>query len=105
MISVGEAELLQEVLRLAELHGLMSFHVYDSRKATGTGYPDLTLVGHQGVIWAELKDQYGTLSTEQVSWRYSLIAAGQRCLVWRPSDLESGKIESELSALAYDYAA
>ena len=101
---MSEAELLAEVLRLADLYGLMSFHLYDSRKATGTGYPDLTLVGHQGVIWAELKDVAGTLSPAQVSWRYSLIAAGQRCLVWRPSDLESGLIESELSALAYSDA-
>jgi hypothetical protein len=100
-----EAQLLAEVLRLAEMHGLNAFHVYDSRKATGTGYPDLTLVGPLGVLWAELKDQYGILSPEQVSWRYALIASGQSYALWRPSDLESGLIESELRCLAYDYAA
>lgn len=93
-----EAELLAAVRELCDRHGILCFHVYDSRKTAGTGYPDCTLVG-QSLMWAELKSATGNPRTEQLIWKYRIIAAGGRWELWRPADLESGHIERVLSLL------
>ena len=41
-------------------------------KYDGKGYPDLTLVHHDCVIFAELKAAKGTMSDEQETWRSHL---------------------------------
>ena len=98
-----ESDLLAEVLRLCEQYGLHSHHCYDSRKCAGSGVPDLLICGTE-VIHVELKDDWGTLSPEQVAWKWSLVAAGARHLVWRPAQLHSGVIESTLVSIAPHYA-
>lgn len=95
-----EAELLKEVLRLCNELGYPVFHVYDSRYATGTGYPDLTIVTPSGVVFAELKDATGWLRPDQTKWRDKLRFAGATWHLWRPSDLRSGEIRSVLEDLA-----
>ena len=98
-----EGDLLSEVLRLAEKYGVLAYHVYDSRRSSGPGFPDLVLASTSGLMFVELKDSVGMRSPDQVTWAYTLAAAGQAYAVWRPRDLESGLIESELSELATDY--
>jgi hypothetical protein len=59
------------------------------RWATATsipGWPDLTLLGHGQLIFAELKTDRGRLSGEQVGVIAALRAAGQDARVWRPDD-------------------
>jgi hypothetical protein len=94
-----EAELQTEVFKLCEQYGHMCFHSTDARLDHGPGYPDLTIVGQHGVIFAELKQQFAGHSREQTVWRYRLQAAGQDYRLWRPYDLFTGTIEDTLKTL------
>lgn len=77
--------------------GVRWYHAYDSRRSV-PGWPDLVLIG-QGIIYRELKSATGTLRPDQRDWRDMLRAAGADWAIWRPADLESGRIEAELRAL------
>jgi hypothetical protein len=94
-----ETDLMHEVYRLCDGLGLSCFHSTDARLDHGPGFPDLVIAGLQGLVFAELKAEYGTLDREQTVWRYRLISAGQRHYVWRPSDLASGQIRDTLESL------
>ena len=52
------------------------------------------------LMFRELKRQDGKLTRDQVTWLEALKAAGQDVDTWRPSDLLSGRIATELAALA-----
>jgi hypothetical protein len=93
-----EAELLVHVTGMADDLGLLWFHDNDSRKDK-PGFPDLVLAGMQATAFAELKDEYGTLDSAQVAWKWRLLAGGQRWYLFRPSDLESGRILGELESI------
>jgi hypothetical protein len=80
-----EAELLVAVVRAAQVRGLLVFHVSDSRRAYGAGFPDLCIVG-RSLMFVELKSAAGRLKPDQVTWRYRLLAAGQQWRLWRPAD-------------------
>lgn len=96
---VTEAELQSEIIKLAEHHHLLIFHSTDSRRDTGPGFPDLVIAGRHRTLFAELKSATGNLSTEQVRWKYALIASGQYWTLWRPKDWTNGHIESVLREL------
>jgi hypothetical protein len=83
-----EAELKREVLRLAYRHGWHVFHMPADtlRGSQGRGYPDLTLARNGYVLWAELKQEKGTVTEEQRSWHEALPKG--RARVIRPSDLD-----------------
>lgn len=78
---------------------LLFFHLTRPQKL-GKGFPDLVIAGPGGVLYRELKMPGGSLSPEQVSWKWTLLTSGQNWAVWQPADLESGKIERELARLA-----
>lgn len=65
----------------------------------GAGFPDLVIVGPGGVLFRELKTERGQLGPEQTLWGEALTAGGADWGVWRPGDMRSGRIESELSEL------
>lgn len=103
-----EDDLLTDVLDLAKLYGLRVAHFRPARtdrgwrtpvQADGKGYPDLTIAGPGGVLFRELKSATGTMSSEQREWAASLESAGADFAVWRPADLRTGRINSELRAL------
>lgn len=50
--------------------------------------PDLLLVGHTSILFVELKDDYGNLTSNQTEWRYRILACGAYWAVWRPKDLD-----------------
>jgi hypothetical protein len=77
--------------------GIRWYHAYDSRRSI-PGWPDLILIGNR-IIFRELKSASGILRPEQRDWRDLLHAAGADWAIWRPADLESGRIEGELRAL------
>ncbi len=83
---------------LCKLLGVRYYHPYDSRR-TVPGFPDLVLVGTHALAFRELKSESGTLRPEQREWGYALRAIGHDWDVWRPSDLDSGRIAGELAAL------
>jgi hypothetical protein len=100
---MSEAHLQQAVTQLATWLGLGWWHDTDSRK-NRSGLPDLIITGRArdgrvAILWRELKRHDGTLRPAQQAWGDCLIAAGADWAVWRPADLASGRIRSELEAI------
>jgi VRR-NUC domain len=103
---VSERELEQAVIDCARLLGWLVAHFRpaETRRGwrtavagDGKGFPDLVLVHPlHGVLWRELKDARGKVSTEQAIWLSRLEVAGENAAVWRPADWLSGRIEREL---------
>ena len=87
---LAEADLLERVRRLARVNGWRLFHVYDSRKAVGAGFPDCVLTHPQQrrVIFAELKRPDADPTPPQEVWLAALHAAGCEVAVWRPADID-----------------
>lgn len=96
----NEQQLQANVVELAGWLGLAVFHSFDSRRSTGPGYPDLTIAGPGGMLFAELKSSTGVLSPDQRAWRDRLRAAGQLWRLWRPADWASRAIYVQLAMLA-----
>jgi hypothetical protein len=96
---MSEAELLANVLLLADYLHLLAYHDNDPRRNLA-GFPDLVIAGPRGVIFAELKSGTGGYSAAQKRWRWMLQASGATYRLWRPGDLTSGKIEDQLRGIA-----
>lgn len=64
------------------------------------GWVDDVLIGHHGVLFRELKTEAGTVSKAQGAIIGRLAMNGCDVRVWRPSDLESGRIVRELCAIS-----
>lgn len=97
---MSEAELERAVRDLLKRHGLYGYHTTDSRWSTARGFPDWVIIGRRGILWRELKSPWGQLTPDQRRVRNLLVAAGADWDVWRPADLESGRIDREMSAIA-----
>ena len=101
-----EAQLLAEVTSRCERHGVASVHVdnahHSKRRGDLIGFPDLILCGRNGVAFRELKREGPgySLRPAQTAWKWRLLAAGQSWDIWQPSDLASGRIDRELTALS-----
>lgn len=94
-----EAQLMESIRDLLRYHRLLAFHATDSRRCWGPGLPDLVIVGGSGVIYREVKTERGQLDAEQSIWRWRLQAAGADWGLWRPADLQSGRVDNELRAV------
>ena len=66
----------------------------------GAGWPDLVLlhVAKRRLLFRELKGATGEVSAEQRAVIALFQEAGFDAAVWRPADLDSGRIASELAA-------
>jgi hypothetical protein len=84
-----EAALQARILRLCQRLKLRWYHQYNGECAL-TGFPDLIIVGPQGVLFWELKSPAGTLSEQQQLWADELKAR----------DWVSGEVQHRLSVLA-----
>lgn len=102
--AMSEAELQAAVVALA---GILGWRVNHTRRSIGkgarwttatsiVGWPDLEIIGHGRVLYRELKAEKGKLTEEQADVLRFLRANGQDAEVWRPSDLDSGRIQNEL---------
>jgi hypothetical protein len=104
--SMTEEQLLAEVAARCERRGIWWVHIdaphHNRRRQNLVGFPDLLLCGPGGIAFRELKSgAYGArLRSEQTAWKYRLKAARQDWALWKPADLESGRIDRELDALA-----
>lgn len=96
--AMSEADLQRAVLALARWHGLLSYHTHDSRRSQ-PGFPDLVLAGPSGVLWRELKTAKGRLSIPQQAWQVALEVGGQDFGIWRPADLKSGRVKTEMEGI------
>ena len=102
---MNETELQHKVQAICEELDLLWHHCCDPRKCTGNkGLPDLIIVGPGGLLLAELKSDDGTTSAHQDLWLWQLShTPNTPGRVWRPADLESGRIRRELAAIADTY--
>ena len=94
-----EAELLGHVLELTRWLQLLAYHVPDSRRSA-PGFPDLVIVGPNGLLFRELKSTFGRPTAEQTSWGWTIRAGGADWGIWRPLDWDTGQVEAELRAIA-----
>jgi hypothetical protein len=97
---ITEAQWQEQVTKLAETLGYLWVHFRPAQTAhgwrtpvqgaLGKGWPDLVLVHprHGRVVFAELKREGETLSTEQTAVLLALSDAGADVHVWWPRDLE-----------------
>ena len=86
----SERDFQAHVLAMAQAHGWLCYHTYDSRRSA-PGFPDLLLVKDGFFIFAELKTERGRLTTAQAEWIEALREHGCDAVisaVWRPSDLD-----------------
>jgi len=84
-----EREFQTRVSDLARLLGWSVYSVPDSRRATLSGYPDLTMwrVTDRRIIFAELKREKGRISPAQEVILGELRALGKvEVYLWKPSD-------------------
>ncbi|MDZ4263778.1 MAG: VRR-NUC domain-containing protein [Pseudomonadota bacterium] len=103
---VSEKQLQATVVEMALAHGWSVYGVLDQReysKRLSKGWPDLVLVKHQCIIFAELKSEKGKVSPEQRAWLNALRTVVRPMewgyvKVWRPSDLPT--IEAMLTTKA-----
>ena len=84
-----EREFQQRVTDLARINGWSVYSVPDSRRATLSGYPDLTMwrTSDRRLIFAELKREKGRISPAQEVILGELRALGKaEVYLWKPSD-------------------
>jgi len=100
-----EADLQKGVIDVARILGYRVAHFRPAMTkhgwrtpvaADGAGFPDLCIVGHERLLFAELKCGKNTLSAEQAAWLEALRAAGQEAYCWTEHEWASGEIEAEL---------
>lgn len=89
---VPEKELLELCRKAVRGIGGLVYHTHDSRFSE-KGFPDLTIVLHGRVIFAELKSEKGKVSLAQEKWLDELDVAGAEVYLWRPTDWANGEIE------------
>lgn len=84
----SEKEFQSAVVDLARRCGFLVFHVIDSRKSTGVGFPDLVMCHRETgrVIFAELKGHRGRVSEQQWEWLTALSKGNAESALWKPED-------------------
>lgn len=83
---ISEAAFQSRITELCDWLRLKWHHETDSRK-TRKGWPDLTIVGPRGHLFAELKKNVKEKPTAaQAEWLVALHNAGARTFLWRPDD-------------------
>jgi hypothetical protein len=95
-----EDELMEQIRALCSDLRLHAFHVRDSRRSVGPGFPDLVIAGPGGLLFRECKNATNSLSPQQRVWGSVLTRAGASWSTWRPRDLFDGTIAQQLSRIA-----
>ena len=87
---------------LRDLGGhILAYHPWKTHaKRAASGWPDWSIAGPGGVIFRELKREGKKPTKAQQEWLDHMVAAGLDAGVWRPSDVVSGRMGAELTALA-----
>lgn len=79
----SEKEFQARVILLAKSKGWKCFHVFDSRRSE-EGFPDLTLVRLERLIFAELKVKGRKLTPAQLDW-INALGVAVATYIWTPS--------------------
>lgn len=99
---LSESQFQQQVIDLARFHQYdITYHNPDSRRSQA-GFPDLVLISssRRRALFRELKTEDGRFRPNQQAVLLAMVAAGLDADVWRPSDLQSGRISKELKGQA-----
>ena len=108
-IPLRERELQNAVISLARMRGWRVAHFLPHGtgknrgtwrtpvQADGAGYPDLTLVRGDRLLFVELKQDGKYPNPKQRAWLDALEATPAEVYVWRPADWYAGRVESVLS--------
>ncbi len=81
-----EADFQASVLELAGVFGWLGFHVHNSR-GSRPGFPDLTMVRDDHLLFAELKRGRRKPTAPQAAWLEALAkATSVSAHVWRPAN-------------------
>ena len=84
-----ERDFQKQVVHLFQLGGWGTYSVPDSRRASMSGYPDLTMWSPDGrLIFAELKREKGRVRPEQIVTLSELARCVDEVYLWYPSDLD-----------------
>lgn len=94
-----EAVLQARVEALCKQFGVRHYHTYNSRRSP-SGWPDSAMVGPCGFMVRELKRQREKPTPTQQAWLDDLQRAGINAGVWRPADFISGRVQTEIAAIA-----
>jgi len=100
---MSERDFQAGVLKLARFHGFeLRYHTHDSRRSA-PGFPDLVLVNTRAgrVLFRELKTNKGRVTPDQQAWLDGLTACGMDAGVWRPDDLDDGRVLAELRSQTF----
>ena len=83
-----EAQFLNQVRSLARILGWFTYHPQLS-KWSERGFPDITMVRGNRLVFAELKNEKGKTTVFQDEWLERLGQTGVEVYLWRPADLEA----------------
>ena len=97
MLNISEADFQDQIIELAHLCDWTVAHFRPAQKrdgtwrtavqADGTGFPDLVLVRPPRLLFAEVKSEKGTVTSEQLMWLTVLAECWSgEAYLWRPSD-------------------
>lgn len=86
-----ERDFQARVCQLAVMLGWSVYSIPDSRRATVSGYPDLTMwhPKRKRFLLAELKRENGRVSPAQKQVIADLLSCGLEVHLWRPSDFDT----------------
>ena len=99
-LAMTEDQLMEAIRAMCKMYGLRVFHVHDSRRSWGPGFPDLVIVGRR-VIYRECKSDSrdAHVTPDQRAWLLALGRAGQDAQTWYPRDWRDGIIAAQLAAI------
>ncbi len=86
--AVSEKNFMAQVIHIAKLRKWKVMHIHDSRKSSGSGWPDLAMVRAGRFVAAELKVGVNRPTADQLEWLEDLAGCGLETFLWRPSDFE-----------------
>lgn len=99
-VAMTESQLQASILDLCRHHRLLAFHIRDSRRNIGVGFPDLVVTGVGGTIFRELKNDVLQPTPEQRRWIETLQAGGADAEIWRPAQWYDGTIARTLAQIS-----
>jgi len=85
-MALTEKQFSQQVVDVGKTFGWLVYRTWRSIHSPA-GFPDLTMVKGERLIFAELKSAKGKVSPKQEEWLDALKAVAETYL-WRPDDFE-----------------
>lgn len=102
--TIEHGMVIHRALVLADQLDIAAWHWPDSRLVSRGGWPDLTFAAYRAgkvkFMYREVKTGMASRTPVQTQTGYLMIAAGYDYAVWHWYDIDNGRIETDLRALA-----